>query len=93
MAPFTFDLIAGGRSNLTFRVTGADGTRYVLRRPPVGLVLASHTLLGDVAVGPGVARRLVQSAAMSGVSEPEYAQMMLDGGRSIDGVRSKTEPR
>ena len=35
-APFTFDLIAGGRSNLTFRVTGADGTVYVLRRPPGG---------------------------------------------------------
>mgnify|MGYP000881443741 CR=1 FL=1 len=39
--PFRFELIAGGRSNLTFRVTGADGTRYVLRRPPVGLVLAT----------------------------------------------------
>jgi hypothetical protein len=41
VAPFTFDLIAGGRSNLTFRVTGADGTRYVLRRPPLGHVLAT----------------------------------------------------
>ncbi|HPU16251.1 MAG TPA: phosphotransferase family protein, partial [Polymorphobacter sp.] len=39
--PFHFARIAGGRSNLTFRVTGADGTRYVLRRPPVGLVLAT----------------------------------------------------
>lgn len=37
--PFEFDLIAGGRSNLTFRVTGADGTRYVLRRPPISHVL------------------------------------------------------
>jgi aminoglycoside phosphotransferase (APT) family kinase protein len=41
LAPFTFELIAGGRSNLTFRVTGADGTRYVLRRPPLGHVLAT----------------------------------------------------
>lgn len=39
--PFAFDLIAGGRSNLTFRVTGSDGTTFVLRRPPVGLVLAT----------------------------------------------------
>ncbi len=39
--PFSFDLIAGGRSNLTFRVTGADGTRFVLRRPPLGHVLAT----------------------------------------------------
>src|SRR5581483_5548994 len=37
--PFGFELIAGGRSNLTFKVTGADGTRYVLRRPPVSHVL------------------------------------------------------
>jgi aminoglycoside phosphotransferase (APT) family kinase protein len=41
VAPFTFDLIVGGRSNLTFRVTGADGTRFVLRRPPLGHVLAT----------------------------------------------------
>lgn len=41
VAPFTFDLIAGGRSNLTFRVTGADGARFVLRRPPLGHVLAT----------------------------------------------------
>ena len=41
VAPFRFDLIAGGRSNLTFRVTGADGTAFVLRRPPLGHVLAT----------------------------------------------------
>src|SRR5204862_3300586 len=32
------------------------------------------------------------AAFMSGVSEPEYAQMMLDGGRSIEGNRSKKDP-
>jgi aminoglycoside phosphotransferase (APT) family kinase protein len=40
-APFSFDLIAGGRSNLTYRVTDAAGTRFVLRRPPLGHVLAT----------------------------------------------------
>jgi aminoglycoside phosphotransferase (APT) family kinase protein len=39
--PFTFDVIAGGHSNLTYKVTGADGRRFVLRRPPLGHVLAS----------------------------------------------------
>lgn len=39
--PFSFSLIAGGRSNLTFRVVGADGTAFVLRRPPLGHVLAT----------------------------------------------------
>ena len=28
VAPFTFALITGGRSNLTFKVTGADGVRF-----------------------------------------------------------------
>ncbi|HZT65675.1 MAG TPA: phosphotransferase family protein [Acidimicrobiales bacterium] len=37
--PFSFELIAGGRSNLTFKVTGGDGARYVLRRPPISHVL------------------------------------------------------
>lgn len=41
VAPFQFDLIAGGRSNLTFMVTDGDGTRFVLRRPPMGHVLAT----------------------------------------------------
>jgi len=40
-APFTFELITGGRSNLTFRVTDAEGRRLVLRRPPTSHVLAS----------------------------------------------------
>jgi aminoglycoside phosphotransferase (APT) family kinase protein len=41
LAPFDFELIVGGRSNLTYRVRGADGTCYVLRRPPTGHVLAT----------------------------------------------------
>jgi aminoglycoside phosphotransferase (APT) family kinase protein len=44
--PFTFELIAGGHSNLTFAVTGTDATRYVLRRPPLGHVLASAHDMG-----------------------------------------------
>jgi aminoglycoside phosphotransferase (APT) family kinase protein len=37
--PLSFELIAGGRSNLTFKVTDANGTDYVLRRPPTSHVL------------------------------------------------------
>jgi aminoglycoside phosphotransferase (APT) family kinase protein len=39
--PFTFEVIAGGHSNLTYRVVGADATALVLRRPPLGHRLAS----------------------------------------------------
>src|SRR3954451_12006356 len=45
-APFEYRLIAGGRSNLTFTVTGSDGARFVLRRPPLGHVLASAHDMG-----------------------------------------------
>jgi len=39
--PYSFELIAGGRSNLTYRVTDAAGLDYALRRPPVSHVLAT----------------------------------------------------
>jgi len=45
-APFAFDLIAGGHSNLTFKVTDASGNRYVLRRPPLSHALASAHDMG-----------------------------------------------
>jgi aminoglycoside phosphotransferase (APT) family kinase protein len=45
-APFTFRLIAGGRSNLTYRVTDAGGRDLVLRRPPLGHVLATAHDMG-----------------------------------------------
>ena len=39
--PLTFDLVAGGRSNMTYKVTDANGQAFVLRRPPLGHVLAT----------------------------------------------------
>ena len=44
--PFTFEVIAGGHSNLTYRVDGEGPERYVLRRPPLGHVLASAHDMG-----------------------------------------------
>ena len=41
VGPFEASLIGGGRSNLTFTVVGGDGTKFVLRRPPLGHVLAT----------------------------------------------------
>ena len=48
---------------------------------------------GMLALGGNIYFTAKIAATMSGVSEPEYAQMMLDGGRSIEGNRSKTEAR
>jgi len=44
--PFDFEVIAGGHSNLTFRVAGSDGTAFVLRRPPLAHALASAHDMG-----------------------------------------------
>ena len=85
--PFTFDVIAGGHSNLTFRVTGADGARFVLRRPPLGHVLASahdmgrehriiHALQGSaVPVAPALG--YCDDLAVNGA--PFYVMGFVDG--------------
>ena len=44
--PLSFTLVAGGRSNITYFVDDAAGRRVVLRRPPLGMVLASAHDMG-----------------------------------------------
>ncbi|WP_137875806.1 phosphotransferase family protein [Rhodococcus sp. Q] len=41
LAPLTFQRIGNGQSNLTYRVTDSSGSQWVLRRPPLGHLLAS----------------------------------------------------
>jgi aminoglycoside phosphotransferase (APT) family kinase protein len=86
-APFRFDLIAGGRSNLTFRVTGADGTQFVLRRPPLGHVLATaHDMAREYRIIAAVGRTdvpvppalgLCTDEAVNGA--PFYVMGFVDG--------------
>jgi aminoglycoside phosphotransferase (APT) family kinase protein len=55
--PLAFELIAGGNSNLTYRVTDPAGAIYVLRRPPTGAVLATaHDMAREHRIISGVAR-------------------------------------
>jgi aminoglycoside phosphotransferase (APT) family kinase protein len=44
--PFAFELISGGRSNLTYRVVDRSGAAWALRRPPLGHVLATAHDMG-----------------------------------------------
>jgi aminoglycoside phosphotransferase (APT) family kinase protein len=44
--PFTYELIAAGGSNLTYRVTDVDGGQWALRRPPVAHVLPTAHDMG-----------------------------------------------
>ena len=51
VAPLTFELIAGGRSNLTYRVVDANGTAFALRRPPTSHVLpTAHDMVREFTV-------------------------------------------
>jgi aminoglycoside phosphotransferase (APT) family kinase protein len=55
--PLTFALVAGGRSNLTYRVDDAGGGSWVLRRPPLGHLLpTAHDMAREhriiAALGP-----------------------------------------
>jgi aminoglycoside phosphotransferase (APT) family kinase protein len=93
--PFRFELIAGGRSNLTFKVTGADHCAYVLRRPPVSHVLPTahdmsreHRIIS--ALGPTpvpVAPALGFCADESVNGRPFYVMGFVDGYILRDQVR------
>lgn len=70
-APFRFDLIVGGRSNLTFLVTDAAGAKYVLRRPPTGHVLATaHDMARE--------HRLITAVGRTNVPVPRTLGLCTD---------------
>jgi aminoglycoside phosphotransferase (APT) family kinase protein len=85
--PFEFELIAGGRSNLTFRVTDANGVRRVLRRPPLGHVLATaHDMAREHRIIAAVGTTQVPVAPALGLCEdpevngaPFYVMGFVDG--------------
>jgi aminoglycoside phosphotransferase (APT) family kinase protein len=87
VAPFEFDLIAGGHSNLTFRVTDAAGQRFVLRRPPLGHVLATaHDMAREHRIISAVGATAVPVAPALGLctdddvnGAPFYVMGFVDG--------------
>jgi aminoglycoside phosphotransferase (APT) family kinase protein len=69
--PLTFTLIAGGRSNLTYRVVDAGGRGLALRRPPVGHLLATaHDVARE--------HRLLAALAPTDVPVPEPLALCED---------------
>jgi aminoglycoside phosphotransferase (APT) family kinase protein len=85
--PLSFERIAGGHSNLTYRVVDAGGRRWALRRPPLGKRLGSahdmareHKVVSalgptDVPVAPVVG--LCEDEAVNGA--PFYAMEFVEG--------------
>lgn len=85
--PYEFDLITGGRSNLTYRVTDAHGHKVVLRRPPTGKVLASaHDMVREHKIISAVGATDVPVPTTLGVcldesvnDAPFYVMSLVDG--------------
>ncbi|MGH9298590.1 MAG: phosphotransferase family protein, partial [Acidimicrobiales bacterium] len=85
--PLEFNLIAGGRSNLTFEVVDAGGREAVLRRPPTGHVLpTAHDMrrehrvvsaLGPTAVPVPAALGLCEDDGVNGA--PFYVMERVHG--------------
>ncbi|MEM6710616.1 MAG: phosphotransferase family protein [Pseudomonadota bacterium] len=72
--PVRFELLAGGHSNLTFRLDDASGSR-VLRRPPLGQVLESaHDMAREY--------RIIHAVAQSTVPVPQALALCED--RSVN---------
>jgi aminoglycoside phosphotransferase (APT) family kinase protein len=69
--PLSFTLIAGGRSNLTYRVEDAKGRAWVLRRPPIHHVLpTAHDMVRE--------HRLMTSLGPAGIPVPKTIGLCTD---------------
>jgi aminoglycoside phosphotransferase (APT) family kinase protein len=87
VAPMTFELIAGGRSNLTYRVVDANGTAFALRRPPTSHVLPTahdmvreHTVISALyPLGVPVAQPLALCIDEEVNERPFYVMEFVEG--------------
>jgi aminoglycoside phosphotransferase (APT) family kinase protein len=69
--PLAFAAIGHGRSNLTYRVADADGRTWVLRRPPLGHLLASaHDMRRE--------HRILAALAPAGATVPKPLALCED---------------
>lgn len=75
--PLRFELIAGGNSNLTYRVNDSAGTSYALRRPPLGHVLESAHDMGRE-------YRVISAIGGTGVPVPTALALCTD--REVNGA-------
>ncbi len=70
--PLRFERIAGGHSNLTYRVADAAGKKWALRRPPLGKRLGSaHDMGREFKVVSALGQTEVPVAPVVGLCEDE----------------------
>ena len=70
-APLRFELVAGGRSNLTYKVLDGAGRAYALRRPPVSHLLpTAHDMARE--------HRIISTLYPAGVPLPRPLGLCFD---------------
>ncbi|HEX3241202.1 MAG TPA: phosphotransferase family protein [Solirubrobacterales bacterium] len=85
--PLRFERIAGGHSNLTYRVTDATGRSWALRRPPLGKRLGSaHDMVREHRVVSALGPTAVPVAPVVGLCDddevngaPFYVMEFVEG--------------
>ena len=85
--PLTFELVPGGRSNLTYAVTDSAGKSFVLRRPPASHVLpTAHDMAREFRILSALGPTDVPVPAVYGLCEdpqvngaPFYVMAFVDG--------------
>ena len=95
--PLGFELVTGGRSNLTFRVDDAAGASWVLRRPPLGSILpTAHDMSREYKVISALGPTPVPVPRTFGLCEDEavnekpfYVMEYVDGHILRDGATTE----
>ncbi len=98
--PYSFQLIAGGHSNLTYKVLPTVGEMLVLRRPPLGNVLATaHDMGREHRILVGVTQTDVPVPTPLGFCDdgdvngaPFYVMSYVDGDVLHDDVAAAKVP-
>nr|WP_296775292.1 phosphotransferase family protein [Rhodococcus sp. (in: high G+C Gram-positive bacteria)] len=93
VSPVTFARVGNGQSNLTYAVEDAGGSRWVLRRPPLGHLLASaHDVLREYRIltalqNTGVpVPKMIASTEDEAVSDVPVVLMGFVDGVVVDSV-------
>jgi aminoglycoside phosphotransferase (APT) family kinase protein len=87
-APLQFHRFGLGQSNLTYRVTDAAGRAWVLRRPPLGHLLASaHDVVREARILAALANTDVPAPRILGVTaDSEFSDVPWVLMEFVDGV-------
>jgi aminoglycoside phosphotransferase (APT) family kinase protein len=97
--PLSFELIAGGRSNLTYRVADSSGRVYALRRPPLSHVLpTAHDMAREYRVMTAVGLTAVPVPETYGLCEdpdvngqPFYVMEFMEGSVIRDAAAAESQ--